>query len=120
AQLASGYYHSCAIDTDGRLTCWGSNDEGELGRGTRALSPVPVPVGLGATVDDFAIGRYTGCARAGGKLSCWGRDNEGELGDGTTISTATPIPVATGLAVIEGVSTGAWHTCAWGGGTARC
>jgi hypothetical protein len=41
-QLSSGYYHSCAI-TD-RLTCWGSNEEGELGRGVRSTAPSPVAV----------------------------------------------------------------------------
>jgi len=122
AQLASGYYHSCAIGGDGRLVCWGSNDEGELGRGTRWITPTPQPVtSLTAPVSAFGVGRYGACAIATtGELSCWGRNKEGQLGDNTLISTVTPHVVASGLPEVDGVAVGAWHTCFWGGGIARC
>ena len=30
--LAAGYAHACAQTADGRVTCWGSNGDGQLGR----------------------------------------------------------------------------------------
>jgi hypothetical protein len=44
-QIARGYYHSCAIETTGVVSCWGRNDEGQLGR-PGGDSKVPVPVAL--------------------------------------------------------------------------
>jgi alpha-tubulin suppressor-like RCC1 family protein len=116
--LVVGYYHTCAV-ADARLVCWGSNEEGELGRGTRALSASPVAVPLD-DASDISTGRYHACARRGGALSCWGRNNDGQIGDGTTVAALAPALVSTGLATVEGVAAGSWHTCAWGGGAARC
>lgn len=35
---------SCAIGTDGAVTCWGQNYDGQLGDGTRKPRPAPLPV----------------------------------------------------------------------------
>ena len=41
--VATGVNHSCAINTEGVLYCWGSNDRGQLGSGFREpLTPTPV------------------------------------------------------------------------------
>ncbi len=96
------YYHSCAIDTDGRLFCWGNNNSGELGIGvsnTRIVSyPVPVTDLKGFPKEetiqtipgtrwiDVAVGNlpvdtdYSGftCAiDSNNDLWCWGANSDG-------------------------------------------
>ena len=43
--VASGFLHSCAIQTDGSLWCWGGNNRGALGNGT-AWSSRFVKIGM--------------------------------------------------------------------------
>src|SRR5262245_35188690 len=40
-QLALGDGHACALETSGALVCWGDNDAGELGDGTRISRSTP-------------------------------------------------------------------------------
>lgn len=43
--LATGDFHSCALRDDGRIRCWGANEEGQIGDGSlddRRLPAVPV------------------------------------------------------------------------------
>jgi len=42
--VSVGYYHTCAVDQDGSLWCWGANGNGELGLGTISPSQVLYPV----------------------------------------------------------------------------
>lgn len=43
-QIATGYYHSLAIDSDGVIYSWGDNTYGQLGNNTFTMSNVPVKV----------------------------------------------------------------------------
>lgn len=72
--------HTCAIDTDGALWCWGSNDFGQLGDGTYVSSHKPIQVGTDSdwlAVD--AKGNHT-CGIRGtdgkGTLWCWGQNTK--------------------------------------------
>lgn len=47
--VTAGEDHTCALLDDGRIACWGNNDDGQLGDGTFASSQAPVLV---ATIDD--------------------------------------------------------------------
>ena len=50
---------SCAI-ADGKIYCWGSNEEGELGHNAPrhpTFSPYPVPVATGGTTGSDAYWR---------------------------------------------------------------
>jgi len=44
AAVAPGTRHACALKTDGTVWCWGRNDRGQLGDGTKADSAYPVKV----------------------------------------------------------------------------
>ena len=111
----AGGFHSCAVITGGRVTCWGEKPYGQLGIRTAgeddySTSPVPVSGLSGATA--VATGWDFTCAIIeGGGSSCWGSDELGQLGDGRYVDSSTPTIVA-GLAGAIHVAAGMFHSCA--------
>ena len=103
--LAAGKGHTCALASDGKVYCWGSNEYGQLGDGAFGggvvnLAPTPVDDDLdmlysgGKTAVGLAGGGWHTCALASdGKVYCWGRNNVGQLGNTTTINSAVPTVV---------------------------
>jgi alpha-tubulin suppressor-like RCC1 family protein len=106
-KIAAGYYASCAILYDhavvsGKTYCWGTNDFGQLGNGTKTKSPIPVVVTFAgrlprsvtsvALSDGGTTSSKYGCAVVyPGNVQCWGSNSGGELGDGTLDSTTVPM-----------------------------
>lgn len=75
--------HSCAITTAGAALCWGRNNIGQLGDGTRddRFAPVPV-IGLSSGVVAIEVGDDGTCAILDdGAVRCWGYGFDGQLGD---------------------------------------
>jgi alpha-tubulin suppressor-like RCC1 family protein len=118
--LSVGAFHTCSIDFDGKLTCWGRNDYGQLGRGDVSglqLTPYLVPsIGRWIAV---SVGYLATCAIAesatigGGTLWCWGDNSSGQLGLGTMSPTPMVIPMPVGSdETWADVATGLTHTCA--------
>ena len=86
--------HSCALRRDASLHCWGSNTEGELGRGTRSTAELSAPLAALTHVVQVSLGSDYGCAKTGdGLLHCWGNNRNGQLGDGTKERRLTPTNV---------------------------
>jgi alpha-tubulin suppressor-like RCC1 family protein len=91
--LAAGESHVCAIAQGGSVACWGGNDEGELGRGTRTIGEQPklIPNLRAKTI---AIGADHVCAiDLDGSVWCWGSNRNGQLGDGTTERRLEPTKI---------------------------
>jgi|GEM_PF-6151109 len=136
ARLSAGSSHTCVVQPDRTLWCWGGNGYGQLGDGTLETRSTPVRVGVEAdwrAVSAGASYEYgcrpgptggTTCAiRAGGRLFCWGDNFVGQLGDGTFESRVVPTAVAPDKNWAT-VSVSAFQTCAveaagalscWGG-----
>jgi alpha-tubulin suppressor-like RCC1 family protein len=115
-QLALGSAHSCALQGDGQVLCWGRDADGVLGdantlpkstplcSGTRPVNgtgggmarctgtPIAV-VGLPRTVERIAASEATTCALAAGRVYCWGLDNVSQRGLGDANSTKPMTPV---------------------------
>lgn len=74
-ELAVADSHACARLLTGRVRCWGSNDDGQLGDGTtdERVRPVDVVGVTGAKSIAAEFGR-TCAVSNGGKVSCWGED----------------------------------------------
>ncbi len=120
--VTTGASTTCIQHADGRLGCFGSNEDGQLGDGTftRRLRPVE-PVGLGS-VSDLSMGGRTGCAiRTGGSLYCWGYGQCGENGQGSAVLYATTPGMVAGVTGATDVSVWEQHACAvQGDGAVKC
>jgi alpha-tubulin suppressor-like RCC1 family protein len=113
-RISTGRHHSCAATRQGRVYCWGANQNAQLGtppgkscsRKTACLSrPSAVP-GLRDALD--VVSRYNrSCARiAGGKVRCWG-----QTGHGPKEQRRPPTDV-TGLSSVAQLALGRAHMCA--------
>src|SRR5690606_34775523 len=82
--LTAGYYHTCALTFAGTALCWGGNDAGALGDGTRTAHSTPMPVSGGHRFQAIDAGAGHTCALSeAGAAWCWGQNDEGQAGDGT-------------------------------------
>jgi alpha-tubulin suppressor-like RCC1 family protein len=91
-KLGAGWYHTCAIATDGSVQCWGMGTSGQLGNGNTASSALPVRVLGLAGATQVTGGQSHTCALAGGQVWCWGDETNGALGNGVSGGTAA-VPV---------------------------
>ena len=110
--MAAGSHHTCALLAAGTLKCWGNNDFGQIGDGTKTTRPSPVTVKSAAGsstalsgVRAVAAGEFHTCALlAAGTMKCWGLNSAssdpfglwssgGQLGDGTKTNRSTPVTV---------------------------
>ena len=102
--IEAGGHHTCALSSSGLVTCWGDNEDGQLGDGTTVDKNIPVNVmGLTRGVRVIAAGGYHTCAvTATGGAMCWGDNSQGQLGNGAEADKTAPSQVV-GLA--RGIST---------------
>jgi alpha-tubulin suppressor-like RCC1 family protein len=117
-RLSLGLFHSCAMTTDGRLRCWGDNDDLQLGSLGEAASHLALGVyGLTyeGSVVDVAAGHRFNCAVSGErKVNCWGHNLHGVLGRPSTTVAASYIPLEVplaGNAAVEQIGAGEGHVC---------
>jgi alpha-tubulin suppressor-like RCC1 family protein len=109
--LATGMEHTCGLDGAGVAYCWGANDAGQLGDGSRRDRNSPVPVRTDLRFSTLAAGAAHTCGLAGGGIAvCWGRNGNGQLGDGTRTDSPSPHTVGAGL-VFRTLFAGWNHTC---------
>ena len=113
-RIATGFFHSCALDDTGAAHCWGDNRfYSPLGIGTTdpAARPTPQAVVGGHHFVALSSGNGATCAlKADGEAWCWGQNAEGQLGDGTTTNRAAPVPVAGGIRFTR-ISVGNTNSC---------
>lgn len=125
--VTAGDFSTCGLRTDGAAWCWGRNDAGQLGDGTRTERHAPVVVARG--LERFRSVKPAGthaCALSVGVglegVMCWGSNNEGQLGAVTRYPhSETPVLVSVGDLGFSTVGVGSAHACAVSAvGTAYC
>lgn len=138
-QLVAGAYHTCALVAGGKVRCWGQNEHGELGVGSKmytgqARGPTvaeaaksgggviqsftPRVVALGGEVEQISAGQRHTCALLrGGKVRCWGANDAHQLGYedpqsvGDEPGEMPPEDVTIGGRAVQ-IAAGWMHTCA--------
>jgi alpha-tubulin suppressor-like RCC1 family protein len=112
--IAAADRYVCALAVDDTVWCWGGNDDGQLGDGTKIDRALPVRVVGEQRFKRLAtsIASRHSCAIAiDGGAYCWGFNAEGQLGDGSTTESPRPVAVKGGLKFVS-ISAGRGHTCA--------
>ena len=120
-RLAAGGNHTCALTHLGKVTCWGANSHGQLGRGALGIDLVarktPTEVDGALVFEKLDAGGAFTCASSSNDLRCWGKNDAHELGLGQAAGTASvlapgsPVTLPLGKALM-GFSAGAEHACA--------
>jgi alpha-tubulin suppressor-like RCC1 family protein len=111
--IAAGGDHSLALRSDGTMTAWGNNQNGQLGDKTTATRLVPVAVNTasgvsalyGKTVVAIAAGwQHSLALCSDGTVVAWGLNDLGQLGDNTTTNRLVPVAVntASGISALFG------------------
>lgn len=91
---------TCALHPGGSASCWGYNDQGALGDGTRETRDSPIRVAGLEHIARIAPGATSCALTSDGKLACWG-------------NLIHPTPVAVkNLDKATSLSAGSNHTCA--------
>ncbi|RYF52310.1 MAG: hypothetical protein EOO38_00625 [Cytophagaceae bacterium] len=122
SKIISGNNHKCALMSNSTVRCWGLNNHGQLGDGTKVNRDEPVAVvGITGAVD-LSIAHESTCALLSDQtVKCWGKNNWGELGSGAlTAESLSPVTV---VGVSNATSIKAWYasTCVvLGDKTVRC
>jgi alpha-tubulin suppressor-like RCC1 family protein len=119
--LQSGGSGGCGISKDRMIYCWGSDEVGQIGNGSKGGAAVPSLATVGQVrFDSITMGGAHACALSTTKQAyCWGADGSGQLGDRRIVNSTTPIPVEGNLAFTT-ISAGARHTCGISDGRAYC
>ena len=137
-KLTLAEFHTCAIDANDSLICWGSDNYGQLGDGgdyvnshsnqsSMVWSPPSMTVDVGTGRYPVSVNtayRHTCAILDNGDLKCWGSDQYGKLGDGGSVDPgtydssvvlgsppATPIDLGQGRTAVA-VAPGDHHACA--------
>ncbi len=85
--------HSCVLESNGSLACWGRNGAGEVGDGTIVDKNVPTQLPGAQTYEQVTVGDQHTCALRKGSIDCWGSNSHGQLGVGSNKPSSSPVPL---------------------------
>jgi len=72
----AGVHFGCALGDDGRVSCFGANDQRQAGQPASPSVAVPTALALDLVTALSAGGAQACARRAGGDLSCWGDNTD--------------------------------------------
>jgi alpha-tubulin suppressor-like RCC1 family protein len=123
--VAAGRSHLCALLGTGRVSCWGDNGQGQLGRaivggqyGPARDASEYVQIFTGATLEGaVAIAAspradFTCAVLATGQVACWGYNDLSQCGGNATVLQVSRAVYVPDLGDAVAIDLGASHACA--------
>lgn len=115
--LVTGWYHTCGLDVERDLYCWGDNSTGALGDASPEVRTLPVVIPSAPDVRFVVAGAAHTCALdSNGNPYCWGSNSNGQLGVLEAIEqcdqgpcSSRPVAVAGGIR-FAALAAGRTHT----------
>jgi alpha-tubulin suppressor-like RCC1 family protein len=107
-----------ALTASGQVLTWGSNSNGQLGRGqvgrmSRTPAKVTFPPGTGKITAVRAGCAFTLALTADGQVLAWGDNSDDQLGNGGNASTSSPTPVSLPPGTkVKAISSGRFYSLA--------
>jgi alpha-tubulin suppressor-like RCC1 family protein len=112
--LAASTSTSYALDTNGKVWAWGSNENGEIGDGTYDQSTIPVGVssspGMSAIKSITASHNFALALASDGSIWTWGNNSDGQLGQTASNSSGVPRKIIAGLVTAKSLAAGYSHS----------
>ncbi|HIE72591.1 MAG TPA: RCC1 repeat-containing protein, partial [Planctomycetes bacterium] len=108
-----GDAHTCALRSNGNVSCFGANNLGQLGMGRNDVQTQPQQSLLPEGAVSLSCGQHHTCAKmSNGTLMCWGWNSRGQLGDPTSGNSYMVWPVSVhGIGAQRLLALGAEHSC---------
>ena len=112
-EVAAANDFTCARHASGQVSCWGRNNDGQLGRGhTDTSTTIELVSGL-TNITQISAGPQHVCALdQSRKIFCWGRNDNGAIVQGAPSRVLTPYEVSYSFPTAVEVRNGQRHTCA--------
>lgn len=119
--ISVGSNHSCALDVDGSVYCWGFNMFGQIGDGTLENRLTPKKIFDGELEEEKVVKLSSGSNHVcvitdKDVIYCWGQNEKGQLGNGTYENATVPTKiddsgVLAGKKIVD-ISSLSGHVCA--------
>ncbi len=110
--IASGYYHSLSVCSDGTVRCWGYNVHGELGNAANIDGKLPVQVTSLSNVRTISAGTSHSLAlKSDSTVWASGDNTFGEIGDGSYTNAYVPVKLSS-LSKVVAIRPGWKHSLA--------
>lgn len=106
-KIVAGRFHTCGLDVEGIVYCWGSNGTGQIGNdSTAGIVATPALVAGEIRFSNISAGAGSTCGLSIDKTAyCWGRNADNELGSKVGYSSEVPVAVSGGW-IFDQVVTG--------------
>ena len=113
AALSAGSIHTCALEIEGSVFCWGDNHLGQVGVGTAQLEyDQPQRLTSLDNIRQISAGVTHTCAlRSDHVVLCWGHNQFGQIGNGSTGTVQAVPDVVLGGITFARIAAGEAHTC---------
>lgn len=118
-RVTAGDEHTCALRSDGKVLCWGSNYFNQLGNASAVDSDVAVEAAsLTNAIDVRTNVSHTCAITADNSLWCWGQNSSGQVGVNPDTSALVNVPTRvhnaddSAFSGVTSVAVGFAHTCA--------
>jgi len=111
--VSAGENHGCAVKSDSKLYCWGSNISGKTGLNTSTgTTQIPTEVSGGGSWKQVSVGIDHSCGiKTDDTLYCWGSNATARTGLNTTTGAALVPTGISGGGSWKIISAGGTHSC---------